>query len=231
MNKHATYTFYLVGSFALAGIIGCSSTVINNANADAGAAGDGGGGGEGGGGDGATSGTPPVVNIQFPASCPTFTACGGDLPGTWFYTTACIADPFSGVKTVCPGVTVTNPSGTVQGKLVFTGTTVSRDAKGSVSATLSVPASCNPTTCADVQSAINTGTTTGTCTAAGSGCTCNVTSTFNGDGTPGTYTVSNGTLTTGSGATYEFCAAGSNLKHRATSTNGTEPGSYELTKQ
>src|SRR6185437_10615205 len=37
-------------------------------------------------------GVPQAVTMTFPTTCPTFTACGGNLPGTFFYTSACADD-------------------------------------------------------------------------------------------------------------------------------------------
>ena len=144
-----------VGALALALVLaGCDGDGDTDAgpSADAGPgggdAGTDGGGSDAGAGDagpfdvGSCSAAPASIE----ADCP-FTACGGTLDGSWCYESLCIdRDHLFGGFGGCAASDVdwSGVSGTVTGRVVFDGTTVTRIATTQLSGTVGVPSSCVP---------------------------------------------------------------------------------------
>lgn len=182
------------------------------------------------GSDAGSAGTP--VAISFAATCPAIDPCGGSPLGNWTYTEACCDDPFGAAKSACAGVTVESPSGTVKGGMQFTGVSVTRDITVQLAGTLKVPASCAVAGCGTIQTALKQYYDSVTCTAAASGCSCQVSDT-NRIADVATYTVSGGTLTATAGntSTYSFCQTGSSLAYRETTSGSYDRIRYTLGKQ
>lgn len=190
----------------------------------------------GGGGTGLTidAGTPPTVTVSS-GSCQMVTPCSGNLVGTWHYTGACVDDPLSDVRTLCPSISVVNSTSTLTGFAVFSATALTRQVSTTYTTTINLPASCAALGCATIESFLRASVPTATCTAAGAGCNC----TLSGSSTlneTGSYTVSNGVVTETTGSTvrtFDACVTnGTSLRLRESSaTAGTERGTSTLTKQ
>ncbi len=212
-----------------------------------GGVGGGAGGGVGGGSALPDGGSPALVTLTFPATCPAFTACGGNLPGTYFYTAGCVDDaefqPLLDAAKFCGAnvATISNKSGTIQGGLSFSSTQVSRFASGSLSFTLSIGGSIctSPTTCGIIQSNLPNYGLVGTCAVdTAMRCVCNLSRPW-GTGATESYTASFGQVTVASSPTkvYDYCLtnAGANLAHHeVTPMDGgmyiRDPGYFSLTK-
>ena len=209
----------------------------------------GGGGGDGGQdgstpqGDGSTpqgdGGNPQTdgggggpFNVQFPATCPAFSACGGSIEGTtWDYSSGCVDDPFGQAKQFCPSLQVQNPMGSGSGTLSFTGGKVTRKAKITTSATLVIPPACTMGVipCSTIQAQLANVGVKGTCTGSGGTCNCAVTKTDDID-EAGQYAVVGNTVVVNGSNEYDFCVQGGKMGHRAKDQDA-EPGTYELTKR
>jgi hypothetical protein len=200
--------------------------------------GDGGASGEGGSSSSSSSpdggGAQPVSTnaapISFGSSCPAFSACGGDIAGTWDYSGGCIADPFAAYKKQCPSATESNVSGNIVGTVNVYGNTIQRNAKASFTGTLTIPAECTSgASCAIVQqtlqgafdSVVCSGSTTCDCVVSGHVDTGSVT----------TFTMNGNTVVTDDGSTYDVCVDGNKLTEHETDAKAAEPGVFELTKR
>lgn len=215
----------------------CSASVTGGTGGGGTSSPDAGGGGKGdGGGSSATDSGGVSSNpatLQFPASCPSFSACGGDVVGSWDYASGCVDNPFGNIDQSCPGLAVVDPKGSVAGTITFTATTVVRRASGSFDATLAVPASCSEPAggCPAIEASLKgAGFATSVCAAASAGgCSCSLTKTIAIDDSD-TYTISGNTLTTGGGGQYDFCVSGSSLSYREASQQK-EAGQFVLAKR
>jgi hypothetical protein len=152
--------------------------------------------------------------------CP-FTACGGNVVGTWSVTNFCIteAELLGGLAQFCSGVDITSYSGSANGCIVLGGGVVTNDVSYELTATAFVPQSCVQYIggCAGAQSAIQNQYPDATCVddGNGTGCICTVSDTILDRGAQ-TYTTSGNTLTLGNGSTYDYCVSGASLAQRQT---------------
>jgi hypothetical protein len=214
-------TFVLLASLAA-----CSSSPTTNG-------GDGGGGTDGqvqNNPDSSNTGGPSPANVDLKDSCPSFTPCGGSVEGTWDYTGGCAEIDLSQLKQACSGITVSDMSATVTGRVVFDAVQVVRQYTATGKAKISVPAVCAQPAggCTVLQTEMGNGTT---CSDDGSGgCNCNFTTTTSDDKTD-TYTVQGDTVVTGDGNSYDFCVSGGSMTYRHSSGGSPEHGSFTLTKR
>ena len=149
--------------------------------------------------------------------CTMFTACGGNVVGTWKPTKACISGLANPLAAFCPSSTF-QVSETLGGTVQFVANgTYSSNISSSVVEDLTIPASClQGATCAQVQSSINQSgdggapAAMGTCTDAAGGCACHVTAAGSATPTSGVYTVSGSTITL-DGQPSPYCVKGSGL--------------------
>ena len=160
--------------------------------------------------------------------CTMFTACGGNVVGTWRLTKACISGLANPLAAFCPSSTF-QVSESLGGTVKFVandgvtlamgvaGGTYSSNITSSVVEDLTIPASClQGATCAQVQSSINQSgdggapAAMGTCTDAAGGCACHVTAATSATPTSGVYTVSGSTITL-DGQPSPYCVKGSGL--------------------
>lgn len=229
----------------LAAILACSPASKLPVPSFDGGPGDAGGTPDGGGPDGgnpdaggqdagtADAGTPPVVNVTLSGSCPALTPCGGDPTGEWWYTAGCMADPFPGITQYCSTATYSNPSVTLQGKVVFDGVHVTRSGSAEAKADVHVPSACNAYGCATIAAGIESnGCSNATCTDGANGsCDCAV-DCVGQIAESNTYTVSGTTLNVAASParTYDFCVNGGTLKYHETDSTPAEPGWFTLTK-
>jgi hypothetical protein len=160
--------------------------------------------------------------------CTMFTACGGNVVGTWKLTKACISGLPNPLAAFCPSSTF-QVSESLSGTVKFVandgvtlamgvaGGTYSSNISSSVVEDLNIPASClQGATCAQVQSSINQSVdggapaAMGTCTDAAGGCACHVTAAGSATPTTGVYSVSGSTITL-DGQPSPYCVKGSGL--------------------
>ena len=215
-----------------ASLAACSSSPTTNPGND--------GGGSDGGSDGPTqnndTGTttgPSAATIDLKETCPSFTPCGGAVEGTWDYTGGCAELDLSQLQQACSGITVSNTSATVTARVVFAAGQVNRKYTATGKATINVPAVCAQPAggCTVLQSEIQSGGDTATCSDdGGGGCNCNITSTVN-DEKVDSYTVQGDTVVTGDGNSYDFCVNGGSMTYRHSSGGSPEHGSFTLTKR
>jgi len=166
------------------------------------------------------------VTLTFPATCPTFTACGGGLPGNFVYTAGCVDDgefaPFvaQGEQNCGTGsVTLSNKSGTIQGTVAATASTVSRNVTGGINFTASIGGACgNAMTCPFVAMGLMTNGFTGTCSYNGMGaCVCAVSRAF-GTIAGAAYTAGVNQFTlTASSRVFDYCLNMSVLRYHEVS--------------
>jgi hypothetical protein len=211
----------------------------------AGAPGAGGGETAGAGGGGASTagagGTGPAaggagggVAVEI-GTCEDFTACGGDVEGTWAYSAGCLDpaalgfDP-SMLSTFCPTATYETDF-TVTGTVTFTDGAVLRDGGWSAIVSLDVPASCTTAIggCVGLGALIATATpeSASSCSDTADGCACEVQ--MGQDGWSATsYTTDGEVITLSDGRTFDYCVSGTTLEYVETSDNP-EPGTFQLT--
>lgn len=215
-------------------------------DSDGGAHGDGGQEADGGttaDGGGATCGVG-VLTVEETACSPAFAACGGTLVGDWCYSNLCVTkaellaplldSDLVGADCDADDITIVSSSGTVEGTLSFTASTVTRQVDTSAMGNILAGTDCiDDTDCGLSGLLLNGALTsegigTASCTDRTDsmpGCDCNVTITSSATMTGDAYTVEGGdTITlTSSGRTFEYCVDGGDLHFRET-TDGGEPG-------
>jgi hypothetical protein len=154
-------------------------------------------------------------------SCGQVEPCGGSVVGTWKASSACLSSAAFAADTsgsYCPTATFSNVSATQTGSYVFDSSTYTINISAQVSATYTVPASCNSsgTSCADLGAYLQAYIQGSTITCTGSGtCTCHLVFPAT-DSETGTYTSSGSVLTLtsdadGSTSTQSYCVQGSTL--------------------
>ncbi|HVH40829.1 MAG TPA: hypothetical protein VM925_00755 [Labilithrix sp.] len=189
------------------------------------------------------SGLPPPVTVTY-GTCPAFTACGGDVIGTWAVSGGCVsADTFAAAKQPpCEGVQESDVVIKAAGTMVATATTIHRKSKVDMSAKLFIPQACAAQAggnCALVEYGLTNEIEPGTpplfdkasCTSAGGGaCNCTVSRATAEDETSD-YTVAGNTLTsTNPTRTFDYCVDGTKNTYKET-TDGSLPIIVELTKK
>lgn len=179
---------------------------------------------------------PATITIE--ETCPAFTACGGDPVGMWTYESICIEE--AGIEELfagtCPGTEILSGSGSANGEVTITSTTITRMIDTDVTARVQV----GGTTCIRICSAIPgvvemmVPGATAVCTAGmdGSGndtCLCDVVFTSTLDES-NTYEIQGGdTIVTDAGTaterTFEYCIEpDGSLRSREVGTGMLEPG-------
>jgi hypothetical protein len=166
-----------------------------------------------------------------------FSACGGDVVGTWKFTDACVSGPEDPLAKQC-ATSAFHISETVTGTVTFdsNGTYTSTNATSTTEDT-TIPASCTGgETCAQLQTSISQlrigGTTTmATCTDASGGCSCHAITAAPSTTASATYSVS-GTIITIGGIPTPYCVQGNGLLiETQTATTGSDIVTLALTKQ
>lgn len=169
-------------------------------------------------------------------SCPGFTACGGDVVGTWDLNGGCFEIDIESAIATCPGARVTRRIGRGRGRVVFEASSAHRVAESVVEADTFFPAACTAFySCAMLETAMASVWTEARCTSMPSG-DCNCTArqlTFIDD--VDLYTLSTSTneiVGSVSGKRWEYCIAGARFDYRDSSATGTrEPGDIELVRR
>ena len=166
--------------------------------------------------------------------CTMFSACGGDVTGTWTLTKACTSGAPNPLATQCPSSTfqiVETVGGTINFK---SDGTYSANTTSSSAGDFTLPASClMGATCAQLQASLNqagdggTGTM-GTCTDAAGGCSCHVTAAGSNSATTGTYSTSGTTITLNNKPS-PYCVKGNGLLIQAQSGTMGMTGSGTIT--
>jgi hypothetical protein len=174
-------------------------------------------------------------------SCTTpFTACGGNVVGTWSLSNACVSKFVNPGNMACPASTA-QLSENVSGTIEFNqdGTFVT-NANSTLNETLTVPASClvdagATESCQQLQNAFNQPTDAGvpaavaSCTSASmGGCTCQLTDTLMGGGQKATYSTLGYRIGLGGAPPSPYCVQGNTLTIQTESSNGM-PGSASIT--
>jgi hypothetical protein len=167
------------------------------------------------------------------ASCSSFSACGGDVVGTWTLDSFCDTEKTIPNTSDCPGAVLAITSSAATGKVTFNADgTDATDVQITIGESGKFPAACyTAQDCSNAQTAVNsTGdgqTTTGTCSySATSGCSCSV-KIVSDSNTTGTYQISKSNITlltdgdTGTPDADTFCVSGNTLSVRSTNTDGT----------
>lgn len=184
--------------------------------------------------------TGPFIDIKYgAASCPAFTACGGDPKGMWTLKDGCVTEKvFDGAKAQCNGLTESDVKFQARGYVLVDATSATQKTEVKFSAKLAVPSGCKGLAggvCANLATLLQTlgGLDTATCVddAGTGGCTCDVGDTIT-DTTTDTYTTSGNTLTTGSGGsarTWDYCVASPQLSLKET-TQDAVPALFILQK-
>jgi hypothetical protein len=175
---------------------------------------------------------PLAATVQV-GNCPAFTACGGQVDGTWDYTGGCLPDPFLDAQAACSSIMVQNQTASIQGRVSFAGGKVTRNGVFSYTSSATVPKVCADTFggCSSISAVIKTqaGFDKSYCTGTGDcACTFSITRT---DTSTDTYTTASNQITTGSGDAYDYCVAGLKLDYSHVSGPSTEKGVFELTHE
>lgn len=177
--------------------------------------------------------------VTFATTCPEFTACGGDLVGSWRYTGVCVteAEAEAAISGACATAEFLSGSGTVDGTLTFDGSMLMRNVTTDITVEFHVPSSCTMGLACSFIGPLIMGMTmveSASCVdAATDGCDCTVTdvtmiSESDAYTTSGTFFEN--TRTT---RRWDYCVDGTDLTAREiTSGDGddpVEPGTQSLT--
>jgi hypothetical protein len=190
--------------------------------------------------DGST-GTDGGVPIQI-GNCQTFTACGGNVTGTWDYTGGCVADPFANSQ--CQTLVVHSQSASTKGTITFandggTSGTVTRNVQATYNASITIPAACTyQQTCTAIAAYLQNSApgSTVTCTTnSQQGCDCDYAAVLTDTGTR-PYTIQGNNLLVGQGAPnqidhYAYCVQNASMQYQHTQGPTPETGIYNLTHQ
>ena len=180
-------------------------------------------------GCGGGSSEPPL--IQGTACTTTFNACGGDPTGTWDVVSVCVdGDLVSAFNAsmatdyAACGNTFTAANLALAGSVTYGAGKYTFDATMAVIESVAYTPACvsalsggatlNASACSQMQVNLNNEAgTKGTCTYAGTNCSCQATVTRTNTST-GSYTLSGSTITEDSGTSYQFCVSGSTMIQR-----------------
>jgi hypothetical protein len=181
------------------------------------------------GGDAGGSGSTSSSSGSGAPNCKSFTACGGNVVGTWSVADECVAGWYN-FASACPSSTF-GESVSIGGTIVFNANgTYTTSPPGGVGAdTVTIDRLClasdaGPTvTCDQLQASFNTqsmqvdggSSTMATCTTTSSGCSCQLPGTQGTISENGTYSTSGTSLTltaaSGSATTVPYCVQGNGL--------------------
>ena len=130
------------------------------------------------------AGSPTARPITFMETCPDFTACGGDLTGTWRYDGVCVthAEVEAELQGACPTASFISGTGSIDGTVSFDGTNVMRDSTTTLSLVANIPMACTMGLACSLVDGVIMGMTmvdSVTCVdaAMGTGCDCTITDT------------------------------------------------------
>ena len=181
------------------------------------------------------------VPIQI-GNCSTFTACGGNVVGTWDYTGGCVADPFANNQ--CTTLVVHSQSASMKGTITFASDggasgQVTRNLQASYDANITVPSSCTyKQSCTNIAGYLQQASpgATVTCTTnSQQGCDCSYSAVFTDQSTR-PYTIQGTDLLVGQGAPnqidhYAYCVQGTSMQYQHTQGPTPDTGIYNLTHQ
>lgn len=225
-------------------LIACSSDTTNTNNTNTG---DGGvtsssGGSSGasssGGSSGGSSGAPTKqaastteAPVSLDTACAAFTACGGDLSGTYDYEKGCLGDLLGQARAQCKEIDTTALKATVKGSIYFlAGGILERDVTSTIAGTVTFPVSCTQGLgCAVGEQLLKSELPNIKCTEASGTCTCTASRTETNTAAT-TFKVAGNTVTTADGDEYDFCVAGSALTYSG-KTKEAEDGTWTLKKR
>jgi len=164
-------------------------------------------------------------------TCGAFSACGGDLTGTWIVNALCMegnlaaaADAATGLPAACDG-TIQSVSIKVNGTIQFANFIETSNLTVMTSARFQYTAAClaaeigtsvvvTQTVCDLFAASLKSGLDSATCTLTGGNCDCNGTL-VQVVAESKAYTLSGSTLTYASGKSVQFCVSGNNLTVRS----------------
>lgn len=165
---------------------------------------------------GGANGSAPSIT----STCPAFTACGGELMGTWAYTDACPSANLDLLLTQCPTASVQHESG-APATLSFSGGQVARSGAPVGDGVINFPLECD-FACSLVAALVGTA---GNCSEVAGDCVCRTP--YSIAWSQQSYTVSGSQLTQADGRTFDYCVAGNTLTYRETG-DAKEPGVFTL---
>ena len=181
--------------------------------------------------DGGMSCSPGTLQLM--DTCPAFTACGGDVVGSWCYTDICIthAELIGTLGSLCPALTFTSSSGTVTGSVEFTDTMVTRQVTVHGEGTAHVPMAClSGVACSNLATNLSSVLPPGlaiSCADAAGGCDCDFTYDSSVDESD-TYDAAGDVITTHPSSgdrTFDYCVeTDGSMRFHETTTGGGEPG-------
>ncbi len=185
--------------------------------------------------DAGALGQPPWTPLEVTASssCPSITACGGDVVGTWDVSGGCFDVNVGPLMTTCPTAMVST-RGRVRGRFTFDGTTSSRITEQEADANVSIPASCLGTLgdCSNIATGFRMlGLETVCAVDSSGGCQCAVRNIV-AISYAGTYSIMSNQIVTG-GETWNYCVTGTAMTYEDV-TGGSDPqppGTVDLTKR
>ena len=167
------------------------------------------------------------------ASCANGSACGGDIVGVWTVASSCLSVSGTDFDMDCPTATVTSSNTTLTGTQTYgADSTYRTQLTVSVKAIVTLPMSCLAVqgfalTCAQVTQLLMADGSfkAATCTAAGTGCACSVAAADMESSDVGTYTTSNGVVTTTDSTNGDFeqdayCVKGNTMTQSPTTMSG-----------
>jgi hypothetical protein len=169
--------------------------------------------------------------------CTTFTACGGDVVGTWKIAKTCVSGAQDPLAVQC-STSAFHISETVNGTVTFASNgTVTSSNDLSTTEDTTIPASCiGGATCVQLETSLNRrvigeATTMATCTDASGGCSCHAITSAPTVGANTTYSVS-GTVITIGGNPDPYCVRANGLLIQTQNgTTGSDIVTFALTKQ
>lgn len=178
-------------------------------------------------------------------SCASFSACGGDITGTWLVDDICVEGDLgaelaaeAGVPSKCNdlyqnidvtvGGTVSYANGVETPNITMNMTMVAHYSEACLSDIAGQTVSMSQTICEALQSAVTNGTsiTSATCALSGGACDCTLTSAPTTLTDTDTYTVTGKTLTYSGGDVVDYCATSTTLNLRKTAGFGSLPAQF-----
>jgi hypothetical protein len=162
------------------------------------------------------------------ASCPAFTACGGDVVGTWSIKNTCVSGGGTGLVEDCPGATTSVEGLKATGTITFNANmTTTENVAISGSMKMNLPASClMGATCAQLDAVLKASLSepdapfSAVSCSGSSGCTCSVTFKGTAEMEMDTYRLSGNKIIDGDGEEQEYCVSGTTMNVRSTMSMG-----------
>jgi hypothetical protein len=178
-------------------------------------------------------------------TCGAFSACGGDIRGTWTFEGVCAEGDItsammdtSGLPPECSDIiksfsldisgTLTYANGTETSDVTMSMSTRALYSAACLSAEAGMPVTATQPLCDTISSGVSSADgLTMTCTLASGGCDCNMTMSEHTQESD-SYTVSGGTLIYSDGDTLEFCVFGNKLTFRSATDAGAPSMQFTL---